>query len=522
MSFLEILLVSLVGFLLGLVGVGFLFHKKKVLQAAKAAKSDSQRTIEQTHKEADKIIKSAIQESKEDSKKRRRLFEEEAKKRRTELNRQEQKFKQKEREINEAQDGLLRREKKARDLEQKLILEEKNNLKLKAEYELSIEHNQKALERLSHMSAYEAKKKLMETLEQVAKRESYKEIKRIEHEAHREGSKKAKKIISLAVQKLASNYVNDSSVTVVQLPNEEMKGRIIGREGRNIRAIEQCIGVDLIIDDTPEAVIVSSFNPIRREIAKLTIEKLIADGRIHPARIEETSKRVESDFETTIKEFGDQAAFDVGVTDLHPTLLSLLGKLRFRSVGMQSILQHSVETANICGMIASELGLDVMKAKRTGLLHDIGKAVDEGTEGDHATVGAELCRQYEEDEEIISAISLHHSDQLKSATSLAIILNAANNLSSNRPGARKELLASYIKRLERMETLISSFPNVNAVFVLQSGREVRVLVEPAEMSDYDVQELTNLIAKKLRQELTFPGQVRITTIKENKQIEYAS
>lgn len=372
------------------------------------------------------------------------------------------------------------------------------------------------------MSAFEAKKKLMEALEQVAKKESYKEIKRIEHEARREGAKKAKKIISLAVQKLASDHVNDSSVTVVQLPNEEMKGRIIGREGRNIRAIEQCIGVDLIIDDTPEAVIVSSFNPIRREVAKLTIEKLIADGRIHPARIEEASKRVESDLETTIKEYGDQAAFDVGVTDLHPSLLSLLGKLRFRSVGTQSILQHSVETANICGMIAGELGLDVQKAKRAGLLHDIGKAVDEGTEGNHATIGSDLSKQYEEDEEIVSAIALHHEDHLKAAPTLAIILNAANNLSSNRPGARKELLASYIKRLERMESLILSFPNVSTAYVLQSGREVRVLVEPSQMTDYDVQELTDLIAKKLRQELTFPGQVRITTIKENKQIEYAS
>ena len=522
MSFLEVILVVLVGFLLGFIGIGFFLHRKKIAHAAKVAKSESSKVIDKTHKEADRIIKQAIQESKEDAKKRRRSFEEEAKKRRSELSQQEQKFKKKEREVSEAQDGILRREKKARELEQKLILEEKNNLKLKAEYELSLEQNQKALEKLAHMSAFEAKKKLMANLEQVAKRESFKEIKRIENDARKEGSKKAKKIISLAVQKLASDYVNDSSVTVVQLPNEEMKGRIIGREGRNIRAIEQCIGVDLIIDDTPEAVIISSFNPIRREVAKLTIEKLIADGRIHPARIEETSKRVEAELETTIKEYGDQAAFDVGVTDLHPSLLFLLGKLRFRSVGMQSILQHSIETARICGMIAGELGLDVRKAKRAGLLHDVGKAVDESTEGDHASVGADLCRQYEEDEEIVTAIALHHEDQLKLAPSLAVVLSAANNLSSNRPGARKELLASYIKRLERMEEIILSFPKVSSAYVLQSGREVRVLVEPTQMSDYEVSELTELVAKKLRQELTFPGQVRITTIKENKQVEFAS
>ncbi len=522
MNFLEVVLIVVIGFLIGLIGFGFLLHRRKITQAVETAKLESQKLIEKTHKEADRIIKSALQESKEDAKKRRRTFEEEAKKRRSEINKLEQQYKNKEREVSEMQDAMLRREKKARELEQKLILDEKNNLKLKAEYELSIEKNQKVLEKLSHMSAFEAKKKLMETLEQVAKRESFKEIKRIEQEARNEGMKKARTIISLAVQKLASDYVNDSSVTVVQLPGEEMKGRIIGREGRNIRAIEQCIGVDLIIDDTPEAVIISSFNPIRREVAKLTIEKLIADGRIHPARIEETSKRVESELDITIKEYGDQAAFDVGVTDLHPSLLSLLGKLRFRSVGMQSILQHSVETANICGIIAGELGLDVKKAKRAGLLHDIGKAIDEETEGDHATIGANICKQYEEDEEIVTAIALHHTDQLKSVSPLAVILGAANTLSSNRPGARKELLASYIKRLERMESLILSFPNVTTAYVLQSGREVRVLVEPTEMTDYDVQELTDAIAKKLRQELTFPGQVRITTIKENKQIEFAS
>lgn len=522
MSLVEVVLIVIIGFLFGVVCLGFVLHKKKIARAFESAQSESQKIIEQTHKEADRIIKSAIQESKEDSRKKRRSFDDEAKKKRAELNKQEQKYKKKEREVSEMQDALLRREKKAQELEQKLIMEEKNNLKLKAEYELSIERNQKTLEKLSNMSAFEAKKRLMETLEQAAKRDGYKEVKRIEQEARKEGGRKAKKIISLAVQKIASDYTNDSSITVVQLPNEEMKGRIIGREGRNIRAIEQCIGVDLIIDDTPEAVIISSFNPIRREIAKLTIEKLILDGRIHPARIDETSKRVESELETTMKEYGDQAAFDVGVTDLHPNILSLLGKLRFRSVGVQSILQHSVETANICGMIAGELDLDVRKAKRAGLLHDIGKAVDQDTEGDHSTLGADTCKQYGEDEDIVTAVSLHHTDNLQGALPLAVILNAANNLSTNRPGARKDLLASYIKRLERMENLILSFPHVSNAYVLQSGREVRVLVEPSEMTDYDVQELTDNIAKKLRQELTFPGHVRITTIKENKEIEYAS
>ena len=353
------------------------------------------------------------------------------------------------------------------------------------------------------MSVSEAKRRLMDILEEAARKECYPEVKKIEQEAYKKANQKAKKIISLAVQKIAGNYVNDTSVTVVQLPNDEMKGRIIGREGRNIRMIEQSVGVDLIIDDTPEAVIISSFNPIRREIAKLALEKLIADGRIHPARIEETVSRVEAEMETTIKEFGDQASFDVGVTDLHPHLVSLLGKLKFRSVGVQSVLQHSVETANICGMIAGELGINVNKAKRAGLLHDIGKAVDQDTEGHHAAVGAELCKQYGEDEDIVNAISLHHSQQLKDASILAVVLSSANNLSSNRPGARKELLASYIKRLERMEELILEFPHVNKVFVLQSGREIRVLVEPNKVTDYALKELTDDVAKKLRQELTF-------------------
>jgi ribonuclease Y len=300
-----------------------------------------------------------------------------------------------------------------------------------------------------------------------------------------------------------------------------MKGRIIGREGRNIRAIEQATGVDLIIDDTPEAIIISCFNPVRREVAKMSIDRLIADGRIHPARIEETVKRVEEEFDQILLDTGEQASFDIGITDLPSELLRPLGRLKYRTCGQQTVLQHSIEVAHICGIMASEMGLNVKKAKRCGLLHDIGKAVDQESEGHHAQIGADLCTKYNEAADVVDAIRLHHQEHLNQASPYAVVLHAANILSGARPGARKELLETYVKRLEEMEKVIMGFNGIGQVYVLQAGREVRALVTPSGVSDQEVIALSNDIASKLRSELTFPGQVRVTVVRESKFVEYA-
>jgi ribonuclease Y len=434
----------------------------------------------------------------------------------------EKKIREREAALSSKITALSVREKAIESREKKLSLDEKKNLRLIAENELIIAKNQKMLEKVANQSAEEARNELISLLEADARKEVQKTIRTLEVEAQKEANAKAIEITSLAIQRIASEYVNDATVTVVSLPTEEMKGRIIGREGRNIRAIEQATGVDLIIDDTPEAVIISCFNPIRREIAKITLERLIADGRIHPARIEETASRIDREFETMTKEYGEQAAFEIGITDLHPELITLLGRLRFRTASLQSVLQHSIETAHICGIIASELSLDTKKAKRAGLLHDIGKALDQETEGHHADLGAQLAKKYGESDSVCDAIRSHHKDPLMFASSLAVILSAANNLSSKRPGARKELLSTYVKRLEDMEHLVTKFKGVERSYVLQAGREIRAMIVPDAASDEDVRDLSYEIATKLRRDLNFPGQIRVTVLKENKFVEFAS
>jgi ribonuclease Y len=521
-SFIVALLVVLLGILIGAVVFGVMAHKKRLSEAFDKAQLESKKILDQARSEADQMVKSAIKDAKEESHKRRKVFEEEAKKRKTEVNKFEKKLKQREQALETKISNLESREKKAGEQEKWLQQEEKKKLKVIAEYELAIDRHQRTLEKVANMSASEAKQELMEALEEEAKKQAQISIKKIEAETRKEAAKRARDIISLAAQRLAGEYVNDSTVTVVNLPSEEMKGRIIGREGRNIRALEQATGVDLIIDDTPEAVIISCFNPVRREIAKITLDRLIADGRIHPARIEETAKRVEEEFVTVIKDHGEQAAFDTGITDLHPELIALLGKLRFRTTGNQSVLQHVMETAQICGMMAGELGINIRRAKRVGLLHDIGKAASHEIEGHHADMGADLCAKYGENQEVVDAIRLHHGEDLLTASPLAVILGAANTLSENRPGARKELIESYIKRLEDMETIAKTFPGIENAYVLQAGREVRAIVTSDTVGDEDIRELSDEIALKLRQELTFPGQVRITVLKESKFVEYAT
>lgn len=516
-----VILIAIIGVVVGLLVIGFIFNKKQISQAFETSQKEAKAILEDASKEADRVVKEALQEAKNESRKRKKTFEEEAKKKRAEISRIENKIKQKEKSIDAKFEEVEKREEEAIALSKKLANDEKRQHRLIAEAELAIENNQKTLEKIANMSAEEAKKELLKSLEETAKKESRGIIRKIEEEAKKEAEKKAQAIVSLAVQRVAGDYVNDSTVSVVSLPGEEMKGRIIGREGRNIRALEQSTGVDLIIDDTPEAVIISCFHPIRREIAKITLERLIADGRIHPARIEETAKRVESEFESILKEYGEQAAFDIGITDLNPELLSYLGKLRFRTSGVQTVLQHSIETAQICGIIAAELGLNVKIAKRVGLLHDIGKAVDHETEGDHSVIGANLCEKMGEHPEVVEAIKDHHKEDLTQASALSVALYASNKLSASRPGARKEVMEAYVKRLSDIEELIKGFEGIENAYVLQAGREVRAIVSQDGIEDTDVVDLSNDIASKLRQEVNFPGQIKVTVLKESKFMEYA-
>lgn len=511
-----------VGVLIGIIVVGFILNKKKVSQTYDEARSDSKRILEEARRDADRVVKSALNEAKEESRRRRRQFEEEAKKRKSELHKLEKKLRQREQTLDRKLSAAEEQEQQLEKIEKKLAQDEKKKLRTIAEYELEIEQTQKQLKRIANMSSEEAKRQLMISLEAEAKRNASSIIRKIEEDTQKEAKRKATEIISLTVQRLAGEYVGDACVTVVNLPSEDMKGRIIGREGRNIRTLEQATGVDLIIDDTPEAVILSCFNPLRREIAKITLERLIGDGRIHPARIEETVGRVETEMDSILTEIGDQAAFDTGVTDLHPDLIKLLGKLKYCHTSGQTVLTHCVETSQICGMLASELGINVKRAKRAGLLHDIGKAADQEVEGHHSEIGADLAQRHGEHSEVIEAIRMHHAEDLLHASPLAVIVGAANTLSAGRPSARKEVLKGYIKRLEDMESIVQTFEGIESAVVLQAGREVRALVSPDGTHDQDVTDLSNDIAHKLRQELTFPGQVRITVLKESKHVEFAT
>jgi ribonuclease Y len=498
-----------------------MFHKKQLAAAFENARIESQRTLEEARRESDELVKASIRESKEDSRRARQSFEDESKQRRGEIAKLELKLKTREESLEKKINQLDSREQELEKLTKKLQSEEANYQKLNQESLLALQQSRKTLESIANMSQEEAKRELIKSLEVQAKKDAQELIRQIETDAKAEADKRAKSVVSLAVQRIAGEYVSDSTITVVALPSEDLKGRIIGREGRNIRAIEQATGVDLIIDDTPEAVIISCFNPIRREVAKLTIERLIGDGRIHPARIDETVKRVQSEFDLVVREQGEQASFDTGITDLHPEIIMLLGKLKYRTAGQQTVLQHSLETAHICGIIAGEMGLNVKKAKRCGLLHDIGKAVDQEAEGHHADLGAEVCAKYNENTDVVEAIRLHHQDSIGTSTPYAVVLYAANSLSANRPGARKEVLETYVKRLRDMEDVVKQFDGISEAFVIQAGREVHAIVNPDQVGDYQMTDLSSNIAFKLRQELTFPGQVKVTVIRESKFIDYA-
>jgi ribonuclease Y len=482
--------------------------------------SDAKNLLAEAKKEAETIKKEAILQAKDNVLQLKLEFERESKDSRKEFQNLEKRILQKEENLDRKSESLDRKESALSKREKQLSQQEKDFVGREKELDGILKEERAKLENISGMSAQEAKEMLLESMQNEARHDAALLIKKIETEAREIGDRKAKDIISLAVQRYSGDYVAEKTVSVVNLPNEEMKGRIIGREGRNIRAIEASTGVDLIIDDTPEAVILSGFNPVRREVARIALERLISDGRIHPARIEEIVEKVTAEIDTSIREAGEQAAFDVGVHGINPELIKLIGKLKFRTSYAQNVLQHSREVAFLCGIMAAELGLNEKQARRAGLLHDIGKAVDHEMEGPHAAIGADLARRYGESHAIVHAIAAHHED-VPAEDVVATLVQAADALSGARPGARKELLETYVRRLEDLEKIAGSFNGISKAYAIQAGREIRITVESGLVADADVVLLSRDIAKKIESELTYPGQIKVTVIRETRAVDYA-
>jgi ribonuclease Y len=447
-------------------------------------------------------------------------FDKEMAGKRDELQKLEKRLLQREENIDKKVDILDSKEIEINKKEETLTEQEKAVKEQDKKYQALLAEEKTRLEKVAKITSEEAKKLLLERMENEARHDAAKRIKGIEDELKEQAAKKAKEIISLAVQRYAGEYVMEKTVSLVNLPNEEMKGRIIGREGRNIRALEAATGVDLIIDDTPEAVIISGFNPVRREIARTALERLISDGRIHPARIEEIVAKVEQEIEAGIKEAGEQATFDVGVHGLHADLIKLIGKLKYRTSFAQNVYQHSLEVAFLSGIMASELNLDVKQARRAGLLHDIGKAMDHEVEGAHAAIGADLAKKYGESQEVVDAIAAHH-DEADFKNILAVLVQAADALSGARPGARREMFETYVKRLEDLEKVANSFSGVEKSYAIQAGREVRIIVQNEQISEEESVMLSQDIARKIEKELNYPGQIKVTVIRETRAVEYA-
>ncbi|MBI5206910.1 MAG: ribonuclease Y [Candidatus Firestonebacteria bacterium] len=502
--------------------VGFFLRKIMAENKVMTAEKMSKKIIEEAEKEASTQKKQAILEAKEELYKDRANFERENKERRIELINLEKRLLQKEENLDRKVELLEKKEKEISSRLDSVNAREKNLEKKDIQLRQMIEDQKTKLEAISGITAEEAKKILMDTMQSEARHDAAIMIKQIEMEARETADKKAKEILSLAIQRCAAEHVVDTTVSVITLPNEEMKGRIIGREGRNIRAFENSTGVNLIIDDTPEAVILSGFDSIRREIARISLEKLISDGRIHPARIEELVEKTKKEMEELICELGEQASFEVGVHGLHAEEIRLLGKLKYRTSYGQNVLQHSKEVAHLAGIMISELGItgDVQAAKRAGLLHDIGKALNYENEGTHTHLGVELAKKYNENPKIIHAIAAHHNDE-EPKTVLAVLIQAADAISAARPGARRETLENYIKRLEKLEKIADSFKGVEKSYAIQAGRELRIIVESDEVDDALASQLAKEISGKIEQELEYPGQIKVTVIRETRAIEYA-
>ena len=487
--------------------------KKGIEQKIGNADDKAREIIDEALKTAEAKKREGLLEVKEESIRTKNELDREIKERRAEVTRYERRVQQKEENIDKKTDAIEKKE-------AYLAKREEEMRKQKEEISRLNEQRVQELERISGLTSDQAKEYLLKIVEDDVKHESAKMIKEMEHRAKEEADKKAKEYVVNAIQKCAADHVSEATISVVQLPSDEMKGRIIGREGRNIRTLETLTGVDLIIDDTPEAVVLSGFDPIRREVARIALEKLIVDGRIHPARIEEMVEKAQREVETMIKEEGEAAVLEVGVHGIHPELVRLLGKMKFRTSYGQNALKHSIEVAHLSGLLAAELGLDVRLAKRAGLLHDIGKAVDHEKEGSHIQLGAELCRKYKESATVINAVESHHGD-VEPTSLIACIVQAADTISAARPGARRETLETYTSRLKQLEDISNNFKGVDKSFAIQAGREVRVMVVPEQISDADMVLLARDISKQIEAELEYPGQIKVNVIRESRVTDYA-
>ncbi|MBW1710329.1 MAG: ribonuclease Y [Deltaproteobacteria bacterium] len=515
----TILITAILALLAGMA-FGSIWRKHTTEAKIGSIEQLSQRMIEEAQREAANLKKEAALQNKDTLYQMKQELDREIKEQRSEQNKLERRLIQKEENLDKKADLLSERE---MDINKRInILSRQENEigeKIK-KLDDSLASQRAMLEKIAGITSDQAKEMLLKNMEDEARYESAKVLRRIEAETREIADKKSKDILSLAIKRYAGDYVAERTISVVNLPGEEMKGRIIGREGRNIRAIEAATGVDLIVDDTPEAVILSCFNPIRREVARLSLERLISDGRIHPARIEEIVNKVGEEMEVAIREAGEQATFDVGVHGIHPELIKLIGKLKYRSSYAQNVLQHSIEVAFLCGIMAAELGLNVKQAKRAGLLHDIGKAVDHEVEGPHALIGADLSKRYGEAGKVIHAIRAHHED-ITPDSILAVLVQAADTLSGARPGARREMLETYVKRLEDLEQIASSFQGISKSYAIQAGREVRIIVDSDQVNDSGSALLCNEICRKIEKELSYPGQIRVTVIRETRTVDFA-
>jgi len=492
---------------------GYLLRKYLVEAKIASAEDAAKRILEEAQKEGEAKKREALLEAKEEIHLIRSEAERENRERRTELQRLERRLLQKEETLDRKLESLEKRE-------DTLLKKDQEIAQSKAKLDELLQKQTAELEHISGLATEEARELLLNKIKDEVKHDAALMIKEIESQAREEAEKKAREIVVQAIQKCTVDIVTETTVSVVALPNDEMKGRIIGREGRNIRALETLTGVDLIIDDTPEAVILSGFDPIRRETARIALEKLIADGRIHPARIEEMVDKAQREIEQKIREEGEQAAFEVGVPNLHPELIKLLGRLKFRTSYGQNVLKHSLEVAYLAGTIAAELNADVQLAKRAGLLHDIGKAVDHEVEGPHVTIGADLARKYRENPEVIHCILAHHGDQ-EPETVEAVLIQAADAISAARPGARRETLETYLRRLKKLEEIAESFEGVEKSHAIQAGREIRIMVKPEQIDDLQASQLAREIVEKIEEELEYPGQIKVVVIRETRNVEYA-
>ncbi len=516
------LIISILLTLILIVGivVGYLIRKSIAEAKISSAETLAKQIVDEAHRNADAAKKEALLEAKDENHKLRQQTEDELRDRRNEIQKQENRLMQKEESLDRKSETLDSRELLLEKKEQSLTDKQQQIEEMESKVEAMLQEQQTELERISGYTTDQAKQVILERIEKEVSHESALMIKEAENRATEEADKKAKNILSLALQRCAADHVAETTVSVVNLPNDEMKGRIIGREGRNIRTLETLTGIDLIIDDTPEAVILSGFDPIRRETARLALEKLVQDGRIHPARIEEMVDKARREVDEYIREIGEETTFEVGVHGLHPDLIKILGRLKYRTSYGQNVLKHSTEVAYLAGLLAAELGEDETLARRAGLLHDIGKAIDHEVEGSHVEIGKELAMKYKEHEVVINSVASHHGDE-EATSVIAVLVAAADALSAARPGARSETLENYIKRLEKLEEISESFDGVEKSFAIQAGREIRIMVKPDEIDDIESVRIARDIRKKIEGDLDYPGHIKVTVIRETRSVEYA-